>query len=299
MRCLVTGANGFLGRHCVAALAAAGNDVVALSRGGAPVAGAAETMACDLLDADAARTAVSAARAQCLIHLAWHADPRDRWHTPANLDWLAASVALARAFAEAGGARMVFGSTSAVYDWTHERLIEDETPLRPATLYGAAKAAVELALGAAAPALGLEFAAARIFFCYGPGEPSGRLVRDLVDGLAAGRRVACTDGVQERDFLHATDIGAALAAIAVSDLSGPINVASGEATAVRAVIGTVARIMDGEALVDWGAVARAPSDPALLVADVARLVALGFVPRYGLESGVRDTVAAMLAEAGR
>ncbi len=292
-RILVTGASGFLGRHIVAALAKAGHEPVALSRSGAEIPGAAMSLTCDLLDGEAMRAAISEARAETLIHCAWEADPRQRWHSLSNLDWLAASIALARAFAEQGGKHFLFVGSCAEYDWSQPVLSEETTPLNPATLYGAAKAATGIALGGAAAALGVRFTWARVFFCYGPGEPKGRLVRDVIDGLSAGQRVPCSDGLQQRDFLHVADIGAALALLAASDFSGPVNIASGTAVAVRDVISEVAAHTGNAALVDLGALARAPGDPPCLVGDVGRLAALGFRPRFSLREGIRDTVEAI------
>lgn len=297
-RILVTGAGGFLGRHCVAALADAGHEVIALGREPAGFPAGIEALRCDLLDARSRQDAIAAAAAgaECLIHFAWHADPRDRWVTPRNLDWIAASLALAQEFAAAGGRRFVFVGSCAEYDWSHATLSEHDTPLRPATLYGAAKAATGMALGAAAGALGLTFAWPRVFFCYGPGEPRGRLVPDLIAGLSKGERVACTDGEQRRDFMHAADIGRAIAEIALSEWQGPINVASGQAIPVRRLIAEVADALGKPDLVDLGAIARPANDPALLAADTVRLEALGFVPRFDLESGIADTIAAFARE---
>lgn len=296
-RILVTGASGFLGRHCVAALAEAGHRVIGLARrpGAEPLPGAVEVLPCDLLDPASRAQALAAAKADCLIHFAWHADPRDRWLTPANLDWVAASLALAREFAATGGTRFVFVGSCAEYDWSHSLLSEQDTPLRPATAYGAAKAATGLALSGAAGALGLAFAWPRVFFCYGPGEPRGRLVPDLIAGLLKRERVACTDGEQRRDFMHAADIGRAIAAIALSDWQGPINVASGEAVAVKALIAEVAGALGRPEQVELGAISRPPSDPPLLAADTASLAGLGFSPRFDLAAGVRDTIAAARA----
>ena len=295
-RILVTGASGFLGRHCVTALASAGAQVVALSRNGGAFPDGVEVLGCDLLDPASRRHALGAARAECLVHFAWHADARDRWRTPANLDWISASLALAQEFAAAGGKRFVFVGSCAEYDWSQPLLSETDTPLRPATLYGAAKAATGMALAAAADALGIGFAWPRVFFCYGPGEPSGRLVLDLIAGLSRGERVACTDGEQYRDFMHASDIGRAISEIALGDGIGPINVATGAAVAVKQVIGEVARQIGRPELVDLGAIVRSPSDPPLLGADISRLQALGFVPRFDLASGIADTIAAFRAD---
>ena len=192
----------------------------------------------------------------------------------------------------------MFVGSCAEYDWSHATLRESETPLRPATLYGAAKAATGMALDAAGGALGITFAWPRVFFCYGPGEPRGRLVADLVAGLSQARRVACTDGEQRRDFMHAADIGRAIAGIALSGIGGPINAASGAAIPVKRLIAEVAAALGRPDLVDLGAIERPADDPPLLAADTRRLAALGFEPRFDLASGIRDTVTAIRAEQG-
>src|SRR5215207_5082472 len=91
---------------------------------------------------------------------------------------LQASLALLRAFAAAGGRRAVVAGTSAEYDWhaVGRRCHERRTPLRPATLYGAAKHALHTAAAPYAEQVGFELAWGRVFFVYGPWEPEGRLV---------------------------------------------------------------------------------------------------------------------------
>ena len=145
---LLTGASGLIGRQCVPALLAAGFRVTVLSRNGEAPQGAVALQS-DLLDHAATKTAVQQAQASHLLHLAWHAGAKDRWTSPANLDWVSATFALVQAFAAAGGERAVGAGSCAEYDWSAITLSED-TPLRPATLYGAAKAAAGLALTKAA-----------------------------------------------------------------------------------------------------------------------------------------------------
>lgn len=293
---LLTGASGLIGRQCVPALLEAGYQVTILSRSGEASAGAAALKA-DLLDHAATQAAVEKANASHLLHLAWHAGASDRWTSPANLDWVSATFALVQAFAAAGGKRAVGVGSCAEYDWSAVTLRED-TPLRPATLYGAAKAATGLALTKAAPALNLSFAWARPFFCYGPGEPPGRLFGDLVKGLTAGKPVDCTDGLQRRDFLHTTDLAAALTALLASDAQGPVNIASGDAIAVRDLIMEAANQMGRPDLIRLGAIQRPATDPPLLAADVTRLTdEAGFKPRYTLQTGVAQVLAAERAKA--
>lgn len=291
---LLTGATGLIGRQVVAPLLEQGCRVIAASRSGQPVAGA-EALALDLLDGAGVLRAIGGLGATHLIHLAWHDGPKDRWTAPANLDWVGASLHLLRAFAAAGGRRAVMVGSCAEYDWSQAAAgpMGEDTPLRPATLYGAAKAATGIAALAGAGALGLSLAWARPFFCYGPGEPEGRLFGDIIRGLRTGRQVDCTDGLQRRDFLSTFDLGRALAALLVSPLQGAVNVASGEATEVRSLILTLARALGGEDRVRLGARARPADDPPLIQADVARLTAgTGFRPTRDLASGVAATLAA-------
>ncbi|WP_299901215.1 NAD(P)-dependent oxidoreductase [uncultured Ruegeria sp.] len=279
-RVLLTGATGLIGRATATALTEAGHEVVTLGRNPA------SDITCDLLDPGATTTALEATRASHLVHLAWHDGARDRWTSAANLDWMAATLHLVREFARTGGQRAACAGSCAEYDWSVPELIET-SPLRPRTLYGAAKAGAGLALCASQQTLGLSLAWARIFFVYGPDEPPGRLFGDLMSNLGAGRPVDCTDGRQERDFLHVDDLARALLRVLESDLTGPVNVASGTATPVRDLIEEVANQMHRPDLIRLGTIARAADDPPRLAADVTRLRGeTGFMPQYDIASGV-------------
>lgn len=286
---LLTGATGLIGRATAPALAAEGFRVIAVSRSGVAIPGA-TGVSCDLLSAEDRERLIAEIGPTHLVHLAW-ADGRDRWTSPANQDWAAATVPLLEAFARNGGGRAVLAGSCAEYDWSSS-ILSETTPLRPASPYGIAKAAAFAAATATAPRLGLLLAWARPFFVYGPGEPRGRLIGDLVRGLRAGERVACTDGLQRRDYLYSADLGRALATLTASDVTGPINLGSGIAIAVRDLIREVAAQIDGPGEAVLAARPRAPDDPAEIRADVSRLSSLlGFRPAFGLREGVADLLA--------
>lgn len=69
MRVLIAGATGVIGRQAVPRLAAAGHDVIGLSRSPRPSAEA-QHVAADLLDADALVTAMRSAAPDAVVHLA-------------------------------------------------------------------------------------------------------------------------------------------------------------------------------------------------------------------------------------
>jgi nucleoside-diphosphate-sugar epimerase len=289
-RVLVTGATGYVGRQVVDALRRRGHDVVAASsRGGG------RAVAADLLAPDGPAALVAEAGAQHLVHLAWYAEHGRFWTAPENLDWVGATLALLRAFREAGGRRAIVAGTCAEYAWEgDEPLVESATPLRPATLYGAAKHATRVAAEAYANQEDLSLAWGRIFFSFGPGEAPGRLIPSVAGALLRAEEAPVTGGAQVRDFIAVEELGDAFAALLDSDVRGAVNVASGRAVAVRDVVAMVARAAGGADLVRYGALPDRPGDPASIVADVTRLEReVGWRPRETLEAGIDRTVRAL------
>jgi nucleoside-diphosphate-sugar epimerase len=285
MRVLVTGATGLIGRDLVRAFAAQGHEVVALSRDGRAVDGA-DGMAVDLLDPSTTREVVGSLRAEGLVHLAWYDGP-GRMAADANHAWERATVVLMKAFARAGGRRVVGAGSCAEYDWRRDVPHVEDAQLEPQSLYGQAKASAGIATMGA---LGLSAVWGRIFFVYGPNEPEGRLLGDVISGLRAGTPVDCTDGQQMRDFLSTVDIAAAFLHLFESEAEGAVNVASGTAIPVRDLIEETARQIGRPELIRLGTRPRPSDDPARIAADVTRLSALGFTPGFSLAEGVRDAL---------
>lgn len=287
-RIVLTGATGFVGTHAIPALQARGFEVHALGR--RPPTAKVAFHRVDLLDAAAVRAVLSAVRASHLLHLAWYAEPGLYWRSSVNLDWVAASLALVRAFREANGVRAVGAGTCAEYAWGPDCLRED-APCAPATLYGAAKDGTRRILEAYATETGLSFAWGRLFFLYGPGEKPGRLVGDAIQALVAGERFGTSPGHQRRDFSHVTDAAGAFAAIVDSVVEGPINIGSGVAVPVGKILERIGQLTGRLELIDFGVRSLASSEPGCIEADTARLHEIvKFKPRYNLETGLSETL---------
>jgi nucleoside-diphosphate-sugar epimerase len=284
---MLTGATGFVGRHTLTALTAAGHEVHAVARQrGADVAG----VSWHEVDLLAGCDVVSDVEPEILIHLAWYAEHGKFWSSVENVRWVEASLALLRAFAAAGGRRVVMAGSCAEYEWSRE-LYPEDAPLRPATLYGAAKCGLQTVASAFSEQAGIELAWGRLFFLYGPFEAEGRFVPSLVTALLRGEPARMTEGSQRRDFLHTADAGAAFAMLADSDLAGAINVASGTALALRELAGRIARLLDAEELLQIGALGMPDGEPPALVADVGRLRdEVGFTPGIALEDGLAGVI---------
>jgi nucleoside-diphosphate-sugar epimerase len=226
-----------------------------------------------------------------LLHLAWYTAPRLYWSSDRNLDWLAASLRLLRAFAAAGGRRAVVTGTCAEYDPSEGVCSEATTPRRPGSLYGVCKNALhDVALAHSAGA-GYSVAWARLFYVYGPGEPATRLVPAVVQGLLEDRPVELSHGRQRRDFLFVGDVAAALARLLGSDFEGAVNVGSGDAMAARAMVDAIVERVGRPGDMRFGACETAAAEPPLIVADTTRMrTEVGWTPAIALDEGIDATV---------
>lgn len=285
---LVTGASGFVGRPVLKHLQSRSFVVHAAHRNAADCLGDVTIHLVDLLKHGEAERLMETVRPTHLLHLAWDVLPGQFWSSRNNLDWLVASLRLYQAFVRAGGKRAVLTGTCAEYDWSLDWLDEVTTPRNPETLYGVAKNALfELITAAREP--DVSFAWARLFFLYGPGEPMGRLVPDVMTSLMKGIEIPCSPGWQERDFLYVDDAARALATVLDSNYCGAINIASGECRPVRQVIEKVGAIAGRHELIRLGAKPASANEPPRLAANVSKLRELGFVPGYDLDAGLRET----------
>jgi nucleoside-diphosphate-sugar epimerase len=290
-RVLLTGATGFIGAHAVDALVARGHEVHAVARQPGVARAGVVWHEAELLDPSAPSQLVNDSRPDNLLHLAWYAVPGSFWSAPENERWIDASLRLLRAFGESGGRRAVMAGTCAEYQWGAEVLSEESTPLEPATLYGACKHATHVAARAVADELGVALAWGRIFFLYGPGEPEGRLVSSVARALVAGEDVSTTDGLQRRDFMHVADVAAAFAALVDAEITGAVNVASGDAVSVRELIKLLEQASGVSDRVQFGALPARPEEPAVVAADVRRLrTEVGFQPAIALAAGLAQTI---------
>jgi nucleoside-diphosphate-sugar epimerase len=272
-RVLLTGASGFIGSHARAALGERGHEVLAPR--------------VDLLQPGAAEELVRATGATHLLHLAWYAVPGKFWTAPENDSWVEATLRLLRAFYAAGGERAVGAGTCAEYDWSPGGVLsETDTPVRPATPYGQAKAQTFAAASDLGP-----LAWGRIFFLYGPGEHPDRLVSSVTRRLLAGEEAPTTEGTQVRDFMHVADVAGAFAALLDSGVTGAVNIGSGVPVTVRELVEEVGRAAGRPELLRPGALPQREGEPPELVADVRRLRdEVRFTPHHDLKSGIAETV---------
>src|SRR3954447_5619788 len=224
MKAVITGASGFAGRHLSAACEAAGDEVVAASRGGGV----------DLRDARAARELLARVRPDAVYHLAARAHVGESWRDPAGYlrDNLALTVNVLEAVRlEAPEAVVVAVASGEVYGPPAELPVTEAAPLRPQNPYAVSKASADLLAGFYADAHGLRVIRARPFNHAGPGQEPTYAIASFARQVALGEGhplvVVTGNPDTRRDYTDVRDVVRAYRLLAAHAEPGIYNVCSG------------------------------------------------------------------------
>jgi nucleoside-diphosphate-sugar epimerase len=289
---LLTGASGFIGYHCMRPLLERGFEVHAISSKLQAHKGSDVIWhQADLLDIEVISKLIAVVQPTHLLHLAWYVTPGKAASSLDNFLWVQASLELLRQFYEHGGQRVVFVGSDYEYDWNYGFCSEFLTPRNPSTFYGACKNALYSLFEGYTHRVGLSGAWGRFFSLYGSNEHPARLVPTVIHSLLKREPARCSHGNQIRDYLYVQDAADALIALLDSQVTGPVNIASGQPIALKGVISEIARKLDGENLILLGAIPAHSNDTHLVVADINRLTnELGWKQRYNLDEGLEQTI---------
>jgi len=268
---LVTGATGFVGRHIVRALTDVGATVVAVVRDNhnparkcTLPADTSVVSTADLFAESAIWWERHCANVDVIVHAAWYAEPGRYLQSPQNIDCLIGSLNLARGAASAGVRRFVGVGTCFEYNLT-AGVLSTDTPLNPLTLYASSKAALYLSLSHWLPWHAVQFAWCRLFYLHGEGEDERRLVPYLRKQLAQGQRADLSYGAQVRDFLDVQEAGRKIAAVALGEREGPLNICSGQGITVRELALRIAAEYGRADLLNFGSLPDRLIDPPHIV----------------------------------
>ena len=293
-RVLVTGADGFTGRHLCAHLRAQGHEVIEFN---GQTASAGHAIRAELTDAAQVRDAVARARPDRVVHLAAIAFPG---HADAGAVYRVNVVGtlnlLQALLEEATGVRgVLLPSTATVYAGDSSRALTEDAPLGPASHYAVSKLAMEHM--ARLFAARLPIAVVRPFNYTGPGQREPYLVPKIVRHFAQRAPFIELGNIDsERDFLDVRTVVDAYARLL--DTGGAygqtFNLCSGTGTSVRGLIAALEAITQHRIEVRVNAAFVRPNEPRRIVGSPDRLVnAIGKL----LDVPLARTLEDMLADA--
>lgn len=312
MRVLVTGADGFAGRHVVELLVQAGHEVWAGCRpGGEPAKrwlGPQAQQAVTVIPLEITDpTSVSAALGrpfEAIVHLAAVASGSEARQDPGRA-WVVNAAGTARLVDAAVVLRGKTGadplllvvSSAEVYGNGPAVPRVETDPLVPQSPYAASKVGTEVAALEAWRREGLRVVIARAFPHTGPGQLPVYVVPAFLERLRAARdtgavevRTGSLDPV--RDLLDVRDVAAAYVALLSQGSPGEAyNVARGVGVTLRELFGRLAEMVGAKVTPVPDPSLMRPGDIQYLVGDAAKLRrATGWSPGFTLEQTLREMV---------
>jgi len=296
MKVLITGASGFVGSHVARLLVAEGCEVHVLVRESSnrwriqDILPSMYLWQSDLVAFENVNTYLQEIKPELCIHLAWYAVPGKYLNSQENLDSIQASINLLSQLAELGCKRFVGIGTCFEYDLSLGYLSESSLT-KPITLYAATKVALSTILQQFAQITEMEVAWIRLFYQYGPMEDERRLIPGIISSLLRDEVVKTTKGEQIRDFLHIEDVASAIWAVAKSNVSGVVNVGSGQPVTVGQIALELGNLLGKPDLIHLGALPYRPNDPMFICANNELLrKKTDWTQKYNLTTGLKNTI---------
>ncbi|MEN3794777.1 GDP-mannose 4,6-dehydratase [Fulvimarina sp. MAC3] len=306
-RILITGASGFVGTWLLKVLrdfpVDTGLELVSAGRS------AGDDVTFDLADAAAVSAAVREVQPTAVVHLAAMAAPREAGRDPGQA-WnvnLRGTLNLASAVLdEAPDARFIFAGSSEAYGQSFAEAgdcaVNEDTPLKPANVYGATKAAADIAVGQMFFD-GLRCVRFRPFNHTGPGQSETYVIPAFASQIARIEAGLAPPVVEvgnlsaRRDFLDVRDVARAYALAALGedrDLDGSVfNLASGKPASIRSILDTLLRLSGHDIEIAVAQDRLRPVDIPVACGDAsAARDRLNWTPQFQLE----ETLAAVLSD---
>ncbi len=299
MRCLVTGANGFIGSHLVEMLLKQRCEVAALVRPDANLWRVQDSISSlvllegDLREPNEISLRVKEFAPEALIHAGWQGVTQQNRNDPDQIRCnLEGSVALMAAALESGCRTIIGLGSQAEYGPTDATLVEEMLP-RPDSMYGVTKLCTGLIGQRMCLDAGARFSWLRLTAAFGPKDDPTHLIPYVMAALLQGQEPALTHGRQKWDYLYIHDVVSAIWSIVIhANAQGVYNLSSGTAVPVRRISEMIRDRVDRDLPLGFGKVPFRAGSRMVLEARNDRLRdATGWAPEVSLECGIDETLA--------
>jgi len=299
MKVLVTGASGFVGRYLIKELAANAHTVIAtdLETPITPIQDAA-FVSSDIRDIDSLSSIIRRDKPDACVHMAALTFVPAGTKSPElmlNVN-ITGTYNLLEAFRkEAPAARILTTSSSHIYGTNADKIITEDSPLAPFTIYAISKAAADIATLAYARHFDMHTMTARANNHVGPGQAKHFILSSIAAQIMEIRNNK-TDPVikagnveSTRDFADVRDVVKAYRLILEKGSKGnAYNITSGTSYPIRQIIEMMSRIAGIETRITMDPALFRPTDHSPRL-DISRIKAhCGWTPAIPLEQTLKD-----------
>lgn len=301
MKCLVTGAAGFIGSSLCDELLRRGSEVVGIDAFipyyprrikesnllTARDHRAFQFVEGDLVDVDLAALLDGI---EVVFHLAAQAGVRSSWERDFDIyvrDNVLATQRLLEACRLAKPRRLVYASSSSIYGNAPMLPVIEDTCGRPVSPYGVTKLAAEHLCDLYWEAFGIPTVSVRYFTVYGPRQRPDMAFHRFIRGAITREPITIYgDGSQSRDFTYVADaVAATIAAASHGQPGRKYNIGGGAIWTVRDILGAIAKLVGLE--LDVRHLGASPGDVRDTAANTTRAhEELSYSPATDVELGL-------------
>ena len=278
-RVLVTGANGFIGKHLVHRLRSLDHEVIEVNR--------------QTGDISSQEIWATFPPTDVVVHLAARAFVPDSWSDPigfVHTNFHGTMCALD--YCRIHKARMIFISAY-LYGIPNALPIPESAALSPNNPYAFSKKIAEDACRFYSEYYGIDITVLRPFNIYGPGQSQKWLIPSIIEQVLKGKIIEVMDLTPKRDYVYIDDLNQAII-YSLDRLSGfnVFNIGSGQSYSVENVIELI-QYAEGSNIRVRCIGERRPQEIMDTIADISRArEELGWSPRWSLLSGIKAIVEA-------
>jgi nucleoside-diphosphate-sugar epimerase len=298
MKVLITGATGFIGSYVlrrfmqdqraeVAILLRDHSDTWRID----DVLEKAVCVRVNLDDRQAVRTALRRFGPDMLIHLAWQGVPGVFRNDKEQIRNIGRTLDLLEQSCDVGAKSFIGLGSQAEYG-PRQGPIGEDAPLRPTTVYGAAKVSTCLLARQFCERNMMRFVWLRLFSSYGPKDSPSWMIPSVILDLIQNRRPLLTEGRQLWDYLYVTDAAEAVyLAGQTPGATGIFNLGSGRVEMICKIVEHIRNVIDPALPLGFGEVPYRDNQVMHLQAKIDRLQAsVGWRPNVMLDEGLKQTV---------
>ncbi len=229
MKCLITGADGYIGRHVVRCAVARGLDVTAFDLHHRAEEDCVQYVDGNMFDIDLYKRLGSP---QTIIHLAW----QDGFNHNAlsHLQNLSGHYRFLKNMIDSGCQSIAVMGTMHEVGY-HEGAITADTPCNPMSLYGIAKNALRQAVLTYADGKDVRVKWLRAFYILGDDARNKSIFSKILEMARNGQKTfPFTTGLNKYDFISIEELARQIVCAAMqNEISGIINICSGKSVALR------------------------------------------------------------------
>ena len=270
MKVLITGANGYIGRHVVKTLLDQGHQVVACDINTDDVDKRAECMNYDLFSLPDENIYHLLGSPDVCLHMAWrngfvHNSPTHMGDLSAHYNFLTALIK--------GGLKQlaVMGSMHEVGYW--EGAIDENTPCNPISLYAIAKDALRRSMEIFTAQNKVIFQWLRCFYVLGDDKKNNSIFCKLLQAAESGKKTfPFTTGKNKYDFIQLKDLAKLLSAsITQTEIDGIINCCTGKPISLADQVEAFIKENNLDIKLDYGAFPDRPYDSPCIYGDTVKI----------------------------